>query len=247
MTDLIHPEGISYPQWLENLDISDLVSATPELAEYVPYIRSIFGAVKWVRNQRARHFLRSLKRVDESLPEDKRKRLHDRLKDPAAAEILADYADTVLRTASPTATAALALLYADADDEAFSPEFKQVAILALQGIRESQVDAFLDLAAVDQFITSKNQPELLYPVAIANDKLVSGLKKASTFLSPPEVRVAVIDDLIQRGLLLPDFASARLGDGGVGKTYGIGTITRQFLDLMTKAKALLPVVSEGSA
>ena len=61
----------------------------------------------------------------------------------AGVEVLADYIDKVVRTSSKTASAALAILYADVDDKSYSPEFKLSAAIALEGISEEAIDSFL--------------------------------------------------------------------------------------------------------
>jgi hypothetical protein len=182
---------------MEQLDLDKLIDQVPELAEYVPYLRAVYAAGKWIRNERAKHFLRSLKAAAETLPPERKAEFERRLSSAAEAEILSDYADTVLETASKTATAALALLYADVGDIDYPKPFKVAAVLALHGITEEEVDAFLKLSSAQKFVGPKNQPSLPYPVAVANDQLIADLHITSGALASPESRVAVVNDLVR--------------------------------------------------
>jgi hypothetical protein len=221
-------------------EFSRLAGEVSDLTELVPYIKAAVGAVRWYRTHRAIHFFRSLHHLVAPLPEETKKEFYSILNSKEGAKVLSEYTETVIRTGSATAIAALAILYADTKHSSYSLEFKTSAALALQGLPELEVDAFLDLASVEDFITRDNQPELPYPVAVANDELISSLPRTASALANDEVRVAVVRDLINRGLFLPDFASARLSDGGVGTTYGIGQSTIAFKELLAEAKNLLP-------
>lgn len=174
------------------------------------------------------------------MPEAKKKAFEDLLKSNEGGEILAEYLDTVLRTSSKTAIAALAILYADTDHKRYSPDFKLAAAIALEGISEQKVDAFLDLSQANDFIPANNQPNPPYPVAVANDKFIDALPTTAGLLRPPATRAAIISDLINRGLLLPDYASSRWGDGGVGLTFGVSDTTEKFARLLREARSILP-------
>ena len=240
MSNDLVPKQPSYADWIEALDIEDVASEVTDIAEFAPYVKYVVGAYKWYRTWRAKRFLRALRTAADEMPEAKKKALDRLLKSNEGGEILAQYVDSVLRTSSKTAIVALALLYADADHETYPREFKLAAALALEGISEQEVDAFLDLSQVTDFIPARNQPNPPYPVAVANDKLIDSFPNTAEFLRPPATRVAVVNDLINRGLLLPDFASARYSDGGVGPTYGVSDATRKFAGLLNAARALLP-------
>lgn len=241
------PERESFEEWLEKTPLVELIGEAADLAEFTPYVKAVLGAVSWFRRKRAKDFLRSLKRAADDLPPEKRDAFQKVLKSRAGAAILSEYAESVIRTASETAVASMALMYSDAENEIYSTEFKLAAATALRGISEREVDVFIALSGVDEFITSENQPELPYPVAIANDGLVSQFSELADVLAPAETRVAIVRDLIARGLLLPDFASARYGGGGVGVTFGIGEWASKYRELFIRARSLLPDKESGSA
>lgn len=241
------PEDETFEEWIEKTPLVDLIGEATDLAEFTPYVKAVLGAVSWFRRKRAKAFLKSLKGAADSLPPEKREALEKLMRSKLGAAILSEYAESVIRTSSETAIAAMALLYADAENEVYSPEFKLAAAISLRGISEREVDVFVALSGVDEFITAKNQPELPYPVAIANDGLASKYPELADVLEPPESRVAVVRDLIGRGLFLPDFASARLGDGGVGVTFGIGAWAHMYRELLMRARSLLPNGESSSA
>jgi hypothetical protein len=248
MTNLsILPEDEPFEEWLEKTPIVDLIGEATDLAEFTPYVKAVLGAVSWFRRKRAKAFLRSLKDAADGLPPDKREALDKVMRSKAGAAILSEYAESVIRTSSETAIAAMALLYSDSENEIYSPQFKLAAAISLRGISEREVDVFLALSGVKEFITAKNQPELPYPVAIANDGLVTNFPGLADVLGPAESRVAIVHDLIGRGLLLPDFASSRYGDGGVGVTFGIGAWSHTYRELLTRARSVIPNGESSSA
>lgn len=238
------PEDETYETWLESLELAEYVGEATDLAEFIPYVKSFVGAVSWFRRYRARAFLKSLKHTADEFSDDKREKFEKVLRSKEGAEILAEYAETAIRTASITAIAALALLYADTENEMYSPEFKLSSALAFQGLTDSHIDAFLALSKADNFISEENLPNMPYPVVVASDNLVASLDDYPDHMVTAETRVSLINDLISRGLLLPDYASARLGDGGVGVTFGVGESTEKYRQLLLKAKTLLPLLEE---
>jgi hypothetical protein len=237
----IDPDEV-FNTWLESAEVQDIVDDAADLGEIVPYLKHALAAYQFVRRQRVKWFLRSLKNATDELSPKKKEAFDRMINSTAGAEVLADYTDKVVRTSSKTASAALAILYADVDDKLYSPEFKLSAAIALEGISEEAIDSFLLLSDVKIFVPSENQPEAPYPVVIANDKLISDLNESLQILIDKETRVALIQDLINRGLFLPDYGGARLGDGGVGITFGIGEISKRFLILLSKARSFLPEV-----
>jgi len=242
MPNEIVDTGGDYPEWIDRIDLPDLIGEAGELSKYMPYAKYVVGAYRWYRGYRARHFLKSLSTAADSFDKDGKARLEELLRSKEGGELLSEFVKTILNTSSKSAITAMALLYADVYGEKYSTEFKLSAVNAFEGISEQSIDAFLALSSVDSFIHALNLPKVPYPVAIASDKLISGLSSpAKEILEPPEIRVTIISDLIRRGLLLPDFASARLGDGGVGLTFGISDFVYKFVELMQRARSLLPL------
>ena len=240
------PEGESFEEWLEKIPLLEFIGEAADLAEFTPYVKPVLGAVIWFRRKRVKDFLRSLKRADDDLPPEKRDTFQRLLKSRAGAAIVSEYVESVIRTASETAVAAMALMYSDAENEIYSPEFKLAAATALRGISEREVDVFIALSGVVEFRTSVKQPEPPYPIAIADDELVSQFPELADVLAPAETRVAIVRDLIARGLLLPDFASARWGGGGADVPFGIGEWASKYRELFIRARSLLPDEESGS-
>jgi hypothetical protein len=241
MPEKIIPFEPNYEDWIEQIDIPNLVGEVGDLTEYVPYVKYVFGAYRWFKTLRAKHFLRALSKSAEKMDEEDKSRLQDILKSKEGAEILADYVDVILRTSSKSAIAALALLYSDVKEQRYSLSFKLAAITVLEGISEQSIDAFLELLEVNTFIPNKNQSNVPYPVAVASDDLINSLNSpVRELLKPPETRITIISDLIRRGLLLPDFVSSRWSDGDFYLTFGVSEEVKKYADLIRKARQLLP-------
>jgi len=232
-----------YPDWIDQIDLPDLVGEVGELSEFMPYAKYIVGAYRWYRSLRAKRFLQSMSRAADGMDDEEKAKLEKILKSKEGGELLAEFVKSILNTSSKSAITAMALLYADVEEGNYSTDFKLSAVNALEGISEQSIDAFLELSSVDTFIPALNLPNVPYPVVIASDGLIDKLNPpARDILGPPDSRVIIISDLIRRGLLLPDFASARLGDGGVGLTYGISDEITKFVQLIQSARSLLPIV-----
>jgi len=239
------PPNSAFGEWIEGLDLPELVGDFADLAEYAPYVRSAVGAYKWFRLQRFKHFLNSLGKSVEALPDAKKNQFRAIITSEAGGEILSEFVDSVLRTSSQTAISALALLYADAGGERYSASFRLSACIALEGLSDQEVDAFVALCNPELAITAKNPP---YPVVIASDGLLPKLPPSvQALLSPPQARVAIINALMRRGMFLPDFAAGRLGDGGVGVGFGLSETSYQYRDLLIRARSLLPSTSSVAA
>jgi hypothetical protein len=131
MSSGLVPTEPSYSDWLDALDLDGIVSELTDLAEYLPYAKAMVGAYHWYRSLRAKKFLRALgTSADRSSPKDKAD-FQRVIRSKEGGEVLAQYVDTVLQTSSETAIAALALLYADTNNERHNSDFKVGAALAL--------------------------------------------------------------------------------------------------------------------
>jgi len=239
MSNKILPAEQSYANWIDNEDIQDLTDGVSDLAEYAPYIKYVVGAYKWYRTWRAKSFIRTLGKVAGNFSDEQRKNFERVIKSDEGSELLAQYIDTVIRTSSKTAIAALALLYADIDNKEYSPQFKLTAALALEGISETLVGIFLELSLIQESapLESSSVP---YQIVFLNDNLVAKLPESGHILSAPESRVAIVKDLIHRGLLLPDYSKGRIGGGGVCVVFGISGTTRKLREMLRRARNLLP-------
>jgi hypothetical protein len=185
-----------------------------------------------MRTTRIKRFLHSLASAAEELNEKQRKKLSDIISSDAGAELLAEYADSVVRTSSQTAIAGLALLYADVNEERYSRDFKASACLSLQGISENLIEIFLQLSRAPEVATPI---EGVYPVVICNQALVDNLPELGKLLAKPEQRIAYVNELIRRGFFLPDYAT-RYGGSEVVCHFGISDTTLKFQELLLRAK-----------
>lgn len=178
--------------------------ADSELAEAIPYFEKAYKAYRWVKSWRMKCFIKSLGKAAESLGEREKQRLDEIIASQEGAELLTQYADSVLKTSSKTAITALALLYADQDDSTYSEEFKRQACTSLDGISDHEVGFFLELLNAcenmrdDQYSDS---PYPLYDLAQVEEKSASLNNLEESY----EEKVVIVNSLIRRGILLPKY------------------------------------------
>jgi hypothetical protein len=208
-----------------------------EIAKIVPYGKQLIKAYRWTKTHRIKRFLRSLDLATEEITEKRKRKFNKYIESEEGKELLSEYTDTVLRTSSKTATAALAILYADVDDEEYTKEFKVSACLGLMGITETLIDIFAELINVSmQSPPISDGPYSVYsfkpPVLTLNPVL-------RRLISNPGMGINAIQDLIGRGLLLPDHIATRIVGEGWQCYYGVSQETFRFYKLLQRAQGYI--------
>jgi hypothetical protein len=149
----------------------EVIDEYSDLLKVAPIAKYVVGAYRWIRTWRIKTFIRALNTAADDLSAEDREKLDKYLSSKPGLEILADFADAAVRSRSPTAIAALALLYADMKDQRYSKDFKAAAAHALEGISEDVVEAFLLLISNEQSIP--HVPGTPYPVMVLQDSVVA--------------------------------------------------------------------------
>lgn len=210
------------------------------LLNAIPYAEQVLFAVRWARIRRIRAFLRGLNGSVSTLSEEKKRTFDHFVRSELGRELLADYADAAIRSRSETAVAALAILFGDADNERFAQAFRAAAARALDGVDERTVSAFLLI--MENVKGLPRIPDETYPtIALRDSVLESSASLAQWSKDGPEWVVAV-QDLVSRGLLLPDVQSGmRFGDESQTwcAYFVVGKGSEDYVRLLIEARALV--------
>lgn len=218
-------------------------TADSELAEIIPYFEKAYKAYQWVKGLRMKRFLKSLGKAAEYLTESERKRLDQIISSKKGSELLAEYADSVLRTSSKTAITALALLYADLDDERYSPDFKRRASISLDGISDHQVDFYLELLVAHDRLDDNQKSGSDRAYSLSNiSEIEQHHPEIDRLEDSYEGKIALINDLTRRGMLLPKYGlrlpvlSGDEDERSPMFEFGIPQWSYKLADLLHKAK-----------
>lgn len=201
-------------------------------------------AYQAVQAWRMRMFLRGLDDLADELPPEQQQRFEFYVNDAQSARLLADYADTVVRTSSETVIGTLAILYADYENRVMTPEFKAGAIRAFDGLSETRIDAFL------QLMESCRANELR-PLPESGNYRIFTIGDGSDLTLPQRLRqranggdqwVDATSDFITRGLLSPDRTPrGRLGSENATWSceFTVTADSDAYYDLLRKARTFL--------
>ena len=244
--------------------VSALLARSDELAELASDVfdghsgyRMIRGAMLGVQRIRLSTFLAALETGESELGETEKQRFRGYVGSELAQELLLDYSQTVIRTSSRVAIAALGLLFPDQIDERYPPRFRRLACEVLEGISDDDVDAFLALADLaDAFILEvrRQAPGVELPkfTPVVGGMVrgrgdgkgpyvvigAEGEKAADRLGLTPAQAYAACERLQTRSLLLRDFV-----DGGWGSssylTFGLADDHERFRGLLGRARDLV--------
>ena len=235
-----NPSNLSIEEWANKFPIDEL-GDFEDLAKIMPYVKYIIGGWKFIKNLRAKVFLKSLGKIIGDQSEEEKEKFRKILQSKEGIEILTEYFDDIMRTSSETAIAALAILYSETDNPDYPREFKLATSMALTGITEISISIFIELSKTKKFIPGEIGEEVPYPIVVVDKDFLSTLTPETThFLADPTSRIAFVNDLKQRGLFMPDYASARWGSEGPDITFGISETTIKISNLLERARELLP-------
>ena len=119
--------------------------------------------------------------------------------------------------------------------------FKRQASVSLAGITDETVLLFLTIARSLHTTLQKNE-QGPYPVYFCDERVIvnSNNEIVRSYFTSPELLVSGVQELIQRRLLVPDYAQSRFGlsSESVDVAFGFGKISDQFADLLTRAENL---------
>ncbi|GMV21036.1 MAG: hypothetical protein AMXMBFR57_09850 [Acidimicrobiia bacterium] len=214
----------------------EIVQDYGDLIEVVPYAAEVVAAYRFVRQRRVRSFLRSLADATSDLDSAGRERFRTYIESVPGRELLAEFAETSLRSKTQTATAALAILYADVDCTRFPREFIADAVPALESLTDRTIDAFLLLskhaAALAQ--TPDRGP---YTVVAITGSVVGAEPELSGWSTEAAEWCRVVGDLTQRGILTADWAAgSRLADDDWRAYFALSLFSGNMSKLLNEAR-----------
>ena len=215
-------------------DVSDILTK-------LPYFKHVVSALQWARRKRIKTFLYGLDGAKSELSEADRARFEAFINSDAGRELLAEYADAAVRARSETAIAAFALLYSDPTDSLFDRDFKASAALALDGISERVIDAFIVLMSEREALP-KTPDRGPYPVFVLRDTPGTMPDALCRWSTRGNEWLAAIHDLVAREILRPD-ASAGMRLGDENQTwccyFGVDRTSEAFAALLMQARRYL--------
>lgn len=217
--------------------IGDIADLDDELQEVLPYVQTCAKAYRWIRKKRIVHFLRSLDSALSGTDEREREKFEKYVFSDPGQELLADYSDTVLLTSSRIAQSALALLFADVDNAKYSEAFKRMATTSLRGCSDQLVHLFVHLLE----LPFEQRNEAPYAVRFIDPADLDRFSVLHCLAATNEEAIIFTNDLIRRGMLMPDHAGGRLGgdEGDWSFVFGISNDSMTFLTLLKRAEAML--------
>jgi len=212
----------------------ELIDDMDEILKITPYAKTVLDIFKWAKKKRIVVFLKSLSSATGEFDEKSRERFNNIISSEEGAELLSEYVDSVLKTSSITANAALAVLYADCDNKMFSKEFKTVACYGLSGITDELIELFLALFTLHDLPTSKEEGP--YPIHFLRKDVIDKLRTVGVKAMEDSTYIVYIEDLIRRRLLYPDYIQGRIAGEGFSIPFGVGSGSMEYNKLLRKAK-----------
>lgn len=214
--------------------VDELPDDFDELAKLIPYLKVTWKAYKFVQQKRIVLFLKAMNETSGGANSKDKEKFSKYINSNLGKELLSEYADTAIRTSSIVAIAALGILYGDMDDSRYPAGFKRLACFALQGSTDHLVEAFVTL--VDLPPSSTVGP---YPIHSLSQDTLESSQELERIIGNAEDAFAYVNDMIRRGLFLPDYAPSRSAGGGWFINFGCTEISHNLRDLVLKAKDIL--------
>jgi hypothetical protein len=231
-----NPVPVSLARILEHGE--DLLQGAEELLAIHELGSAALKAYKLVRRRRLVSFLKTLDYEIGKHGAEAKDRLKELLESKDGAEILADFAESAVRSSSRIVGAALAVLYTDTERTTYPPNFTAFACNALEGLSDASIEFFLAVTEVVPFdLAPGEQPGF---EVCHLDNLLQRKPEILALAPTMAEQVTLINELQDRGMLLREHASRFGGAGGSGITYGVSVSTKGLRHLLLRAKSLLP-------
>jgi hypothetical protein len=176
--------------------------------ERLAYFQDVFDAWKWGQRRRLTAFLTALGNASDELTDAERERFERYMRSDEGRELLADFADQAVRTRSQTATAALAVLYANPIDDPMDTDFVSAAAQALEGVSDRAIYTFLVLCRLRAQLELSAED----PVVALTDGVIARNPELVVLGHSAGGWVDLLDDLTRRGFLGVDLHGGRIGD-----------------------------------
>lgn len=167
-------------------------------------------------------------------------------------EQLEEFIDASLKTSSKTGIVAMGLLFSDLEHGNYDEDFRRLSCKALQGITEDLINSFLPLCKLEPVgangmtwmadtttakATESVEPDSPYKVVQLNASIIDKNQTLKDAVKSSEDAFASINELIRRGMFLPDHATSRIGSNkGWSLYFGVTDFSLMLQDLLLKAK-----------
>lgn len=190
----LHPLSSPEEQALRD-ELIDLVQdAVPVVGDVVRTVRQAGELVELHQKARLREFIRTTDWHAQAFSEEQKEQAKAVLESEQGGELLYNYARRIFETHSRTVRAAMAILFGDELIGRYPHVFHRLAIRALTGLTESEVDLFLALAdAVEPRENSDlGDLELSYALVV---------ELSSECGIPNQMSFGVIDGFMNKGMI----------------------------------------------
>ncbi|WP_438463468.1 hypothetical protein [Marinomonas sp. PE14-40] len=188
-----------------------------------------------VQKKRLKKFLRCVDLRYEYMTLLEQAELNKKINTEEGQEILANFAESILKTTSDRVCMATALLYCEDRDFNFDDTEKITLISAMKELNDDILDFFLETANL-----SRQEVRTPYPRAGINKQ---NFERFSKKRWDKEAVFVYVNDLIRLRLLLPDPASSVGAGEGSGQdwsaSFGITNRSLKMISLFRKSEELL--------
>jgi hypothetical protein len=210
----------------------EIISSKTALTVGKGIFSSLKSAYQARQTKRVESFFHCVELRYDYMNESERIELNEKLNSDEGESILASYVDAITQTSCDRVRMAVAMLYCNDPDFLFTTAEQRLFINSVVGITDRLVDFFL-MASTIKAIPGN------YPYS---RHLIS--KEQLPYLSienlDGEEIYSYINELIRRGLLLPEPATGVLGsDNSWAVGFGTSARTQRFASLLRKAGQLL--------
>lgn len=212
--------------------MADIVSSKTAMAVGSTVFNTLKDAYQFRQNQRVDSFFKCVELRYEYMTHEQQQELNKTISSESGQDILASYVDAITQTSCERVRMAVALLYCQDSDFDFTQADQRAFVSGVGGITGHLVD-FL-LLAVRQECIPGHYPYSRHIIQQAQlgNLSIEGLDGETIYV--------YINDLVRRGLLLPEPAVGILGDEGnwfIG--FGTSEKVQKFARLLAKSGELL--------
>ncbi len=187
------------------------------------------------QKKRVEKFFRCVELRYEVMNKEDQSKLNTTINSEEGKEILASYVDAITQTSSDRVRMAVAMLYCQDKDFSLTEAEQRVFISGVAGITDHLVDFFLEVAKLSPSINEL----ITYPYDRHEFKQQS-LNKLKLEGIDGEVAYRYFNDLISRGLLLPDPQISSVAGKYWVIYYGTSQRVQTIARLLEKTDELLP-------
>jgi len=206
--------------------------------------------IEFVEQRRIYWLFQSMGANNQNPSEKYKEELSKLIETEDGQELLEDFINATLATSSKTAIVAMGILLSELEHGNYDEEFKRLSCKAFQGITEDLVNSFLPLCELKSVgddgmmwiggATAAKEAEPVkspYDVVQLNAEIIDKNPTLKATVKSPEDAFASVNELIRRGMFLPDYISGRISSSnGWELYYGVTHTSLKLKELLLKAK-----------